>query len=331
MKFLSVIALLTASILTLASAQLEPIVADQAKSTNAGGGTFTASPNYVGSASDSSFAVIQGSSFNPSTTQGPAMVVSKTGYSKAFNAFAATAFKRSSLPRARATAIYGEATDTVGGNLSFIEGARLQATLRSGQHGAAYGAVIVAGTASAPKGPVTPSYLIGVESEVDDQIGPDAPSFRYFDKNNFTASYVATNGNGGGTRYKVDAAFVTNPYSIKPYRTGLLLTEGSIDDTGIGFRSGLSVVNGIDMSAATISGSAFKSPGFKIDGSGNATLKAVQLSAFRVATLPNCGAGATGALAFVVDAKAPGYNAPLSGGGSTRTLALCNGTRWTAH
>ena len=85
------------------------------------------------------------------------------------------------------------------------------------------------------------------------------------------------------------------------------------------------------MSAATISGSAFKSPGFTVDGSGNATAKAVQLSAFTVATLPTCAAGTAGALTFVIDANAPAYNAPISGGGTTKTLALCNGSVWTAH
>ena len=115
----------------VACAQLAPLVLNQGKITNAGGGTFAASPNYVGSASDSSAVVIQGSSSSPSTTQGPAIVVSKTANSAAFNAFAGIAFKKSSGPFSRATAIYGEATDLVGGNSSFVEAARLQANFRS--------------------------------------------------------------------------------------------------------------------------------------------------------------------------------------------------------
>ena len=57
----------------------------------------------------------------------------------------------------------------------------------------------------------------------------------------------------------------------------------------------------------------------------------VALPASTVAALPSCGAGLTGAIAYVTDASSPAYNAALIGGASTQTLAMCNGTNWTAH
>jgi hypothetical protein len=59
--------------------------------------------------------------------------------------------------------------------------------------------------------------------------------------------------------------------------------------------------------------------------------KSVQLSAYTVSTLPTCNAHAEGTIAYVTDASSPSYNAPLTGGSSNRTLALCNGSAWTAH
>jgi hypothetical protein len=50
-----------------------------------------------------------------------------------------------------------------------------------------------------------------------------------------------------------------------------LTTAGSVLAT----KGSPSITNGIDLSGATIAGSAFKSPGFNVDGSGNATVNAV--------------------------------------------------------
>ena len=55
----------------------------------------------------------------------------------------------------------------------------------------------------------------------------------------------------------------------------------------------------------------------------------VQLGSYTVATLP--AAGAAGRIAYVTDATAPTYNGTLTGGGTVKTLALDNGTSWTAH
>jgi hypothetical protein len=324
-RFLVLLALIS----TFAGAQPAPVVINSAgQLQRAGAGIFPGSPNYVGNGSDSSFAVIQGSSAAPSTTQGATVVVSKTANTAAFNAFAAFAYKRSTSANARGTAIYAEAVDPVGGDNSFVEGLRTQAVLLTGNLGSAYGSVSAAGTASS--GPTSPKYLIGHEAEVDDQIGPDAPTFGSFDKDTVTATYVATNGNGGGTRYKADAAFLTNPYSMQRFQTGILFGETSLSDTGIAFRSNV-IVNGIDMHLATFSGFAINSSGFTVDGDGDTTARTVKLAAFTVATLPTCNAGAAGTVAYVTDATAPTYNASLTGGGAVKALAMCNGSGWTAH
>lgn len=50
-----------------------------------------------------------------------------------------------------------------------------------------------------------------------------------------------------------------------------------------------------------------------------------------VGALPTCNSGATGTVYVVSDSSSPTYNASLTGGGSTKALALCNGSAWTAH
>lgn len=57
----------------------------------------------------------------------------------------------------------------------------------------------------------------------------------------------------------------------------------------------------------------------------------VVLRAYTVATLPTCVGGLAGAIAYVTDTSAPTYNARLRGAGAVKTLAMCNGTSWTAH
>ena len=50
-----------------------------------------------------------------------------------------------------------------------------------------------------------------------------------------------------------------------------------------------------------------------------------------VGGLPTCDNNTNGAIRYVTDASSPSWNATLSGGGSTRVLAVCNGSNWTAH
>lgn len=55
------------------------------------------------------------------------------------------------------------------------------------------------------------------------------------------------------------------------------------------------------------------------------------LPSYTVSALPSCASASAGAIAYVTDAASPTYNGTLTGGGSTKTLALCNGSSWTAH
>lgn len=68
-----------------------------------------------------------------------------------------------------------------------------------------------------------------------------------------------------------------------------------------------------------------------LKGDGTASLKTTQLYAYTVATLPTCNSGEAGTIAYVTDATSPTYNGTLTGGSTSKVLALCNGTAWTAH
>lgn len=57
----------------------------------------------------------------------------------------------------------------------------------------------------------------------------------------------------------------------------------------------------------------------------------IQLLPTTVSALGTCNTSATGTIKYVSDAAAPAYNGTLTGGGAVKTLALCNGTNWTAH
>jgi hypothetical protein len=57
----------------------------------------------------------------------------------------------------------------------------------------------------------------------------------------------------------------------------------------------------------------------------------LRLRSYTVAQLPACAAALDGALVEVSDATAPAYNAALTGGGTVKIPAFCNGAAWTAH
>jgi hypothetical protein len=91
------------------------------------------------------------------------------------------------------------------------------------------------------------------------------------------------------------------------------------------------ITNGIDLSRYTsITGSAFKSPGFSVDGSGNAIVRLITTSGFTVATLP--AAGTAGRSAFVTDqlTSCPAVGGALTGGGAVKCPVFDNGTAWVS-
>lgn len=227
------------------------------------GGTYISTPNYVGNEADAAIKSIVGSRLSPSTTAGAAGLFEKFSGAREFNALAGLAVKSSMVTFTRATGVYGEAFDPVGGADTFVEGGRFQGTLTGGAHGGAYGLICVGGTDIS--GVTNFAYLIGCEGEVDDQVGPNAPPFTSFDKNHFSASFVSTNGVGGSTmmRYDADVAFIVNPYSLGKFQTGLLVTKALIG-TAVAATSGTALVSGIDLSLATFSSAAIRTPGFEV-------------------------------------------------------------------
>jgi hypothetical protein len=331
-----------------------------------GSTSFSPTPNYVGSLADSSVAGISGSTSTPDTTQGAAGLFQKTSSNAAYNSLAGLATKLSTATNARATGVYGEASDITGGLTTFVEGGRFQGTLAAGANGSAYGAICAAGTN--PTGVTTPDYLIGCEAEVDNQIGPDAPTFGSFNKDRFTASFLATQGVGSGTRYKADGAFVVNPYSLGQYQTGLLLTS-AVSDTGIAAANSSSMVTGIDLSHATLSYATLVAPNnapiryqnaarngivnvLNLDTNNDiivgadtpgrvvvksllatvtASLAGLNLLPSTYSALPVCGSSTEGQLASVTDASSATNGATFTGGGSNHILGYCNGTNWTVH
>jgi hypothetical protein len=55
------------------------------------------------------------------------------------------------------------------------------------------------------------------------------------------------------------------------------------------------------------------------------------LKEYTVATLPACNAQSRNAIVAVSDATAPTYNGALTGGGTVRVPAFCDGAAWTSH
>ena len=138
-----------------------------------------------------------------------------------------------------------------------------------------------------------------------------------------SAWIITTSGNGAvgmNTVISVGSIFSSNPSGVST--TGSIIKIANAA-TALGY--------GIDLNNGTFSNFAYRSPGFTVDGSGNAVAKTVQLSAYTVGTLPTCAAGLAGQIAYVTDANAPTYNATLTGSSTTKTLALCNGSAWVAH
>jgi hypothetical protein len=57
----------------------------------------------------------------------------------------------------------------------------------------------------------------------------------------------------------------------------------------------------------------------------------LQLKAVTLASLPSCDSNAKYRIYAVSDASSPSYGTTLSGGGSTATIAFCDGVHWVAH
>ena len=80
----------------------------------------------------------------------------------------------------------------------------------------------------------------------------------------------------------------------------------------------------LDAEAYAQAGNKFGTP-----GPGVAIAGAIALPQNTVAKLPGCNNFSAGMLMGVLDASSSSYGATLVGGGSTKTLAYCDGTNWT--
>lgn len=214
-------------------------------------GVFFRSPMYVGDLADSVVAGIAGSRSSPTTTAGAAGVFEKFSKSHASNALAGIAYKYGDRYEDRTTGVFGEAADKVGGFGSFVEGIRGQGTLIEGTAGAAYGAICSAGI-DPHSGANNFRLLVGCEGETDNTVGPDAPTFEKFSRDHFAITFVASNGVGSGKRYKADAGFWTNSYSLAPFQTGFLCSS-AVADTCMAATRDTAIRKGIDLSLASLS------------------------------------------------------------------------------
>jgi len=221
----------------------------------AGTGTYTSSANYGGTDAATIAKFLMGSTGSPSASIDAAVIAQKhssgahTTAGSVNATIYASIFKNSTTSLARATAVYGEAQDQVGGSGSFVEGGRFHGTVMD-TGGAGYGAVAVAGCDTN----VAWDYLIALEGWVQNNTAVDQLTHAFFDKDNFAAGVIAT---GEGTA-KSDAGFLTNPYSAEPFRTGFLVAEDSVDDTA--FASRAATVVGLDLSRGSQSYAAIIIP-----------------------------------------------------------------------
>jgi len=102
--------------------------------------------------------------------------------------------------------------------------------------------------------------------------------------------------------------------------------------------TGSATSGGVEIQAAPAgtSGSSANALGnyFRVDSAG-ATIQngalVFKTTPYTVATLPTCNSTTAWYIYPVSDASSPTWNGTLSGGGSTKVLALCNGSNWTAH
>jgi hypothetical protein len=139
------------------------------------------------------------------------------------------------------------------------------------------------GSLGAAAASVAFATLIGAEGVALNSSGTDATTT--FNPIHYSTGVLGTCGGSN----KCDAAFTINPANTIAPITGFLIPSGSrISDTA--FRSDVSVVNGVDLSRGAYSGAAFKSPGFSVDGSGNAAPNSV----VGVTTNSNAPAGSVG-------------------------------------
>lgn len=230
-----------------------------------GTGTYAPTANYVtAAATHAQIIAARGSIAVPDTSPDAIVIFQKVTSSTATTGVNPTVYssivKTMSGANTRATAHFFECQDRAGGVNSWCEGTKSIASLTGGTFGSAYGAVLSAGTASG----VSYQYLIGAEGTVENQSGVNALVWGSFNINGYASAFTATNGTNNPSANKSDVAYVTNPYSGAPFRTGFGCygNDGGgrigVDDTCFATKG--EVAKGIDLSLGSYSVAAIILP-----------------------------------------------------------------------
>lgn len=230
-----------------------------------GTGTYAPTANYVtAAATHAQIIAARGSIAVPDTSPDAVVIFQKVTSPTATTGVNPTAYssivKTMSGANMRATAHFFECQDRAGGTNSWCEGIKSIASLTGGTFGSAYGAVLSAGTALG----VSYQYLIGAEGTVENQSGVNALVWGSFNINGYASAFTATNGTNNPSANKSDVAYVTNPYSGAPFRTGFGCygNDGGgrigVDDTCFATKG--AVAKGIDLSLGSYSVAAIILP-----------------------------------------------------------------------
>lgn len=258
------------------------------------GNQFIDPLNYGGSNTATLFQGVLGTTLVPTTNADAPFIFEKT--SNCLNTGAVlnptvliVGYKNSFTAQTDISALVVIATDNAGGVDSWCEAGRFESfNLANG--GSPYGIVASAGTGSG----ISYTYLIGAEGYMNNNSGTSAPVPGSFNKNSFSASFVATNATTGNTG-RCDAGFVVNPFNASPFRTGLYIGLGGADHTG--FYNAAALVNGIDLSTGTYSSNQILGIGCSIDAVGSFRTAGLVLMA-NGAGFPSGGTAGVGYLMF---------------------------------
>jgi hypothetical protein len=220
---------------------------------------------YAAGANLTSLLAVRGTIASP-ITDGQATAIFQSTGNQAANlpgvALYGSYVKRMTTNLAGGRAGWFEANDQVGGAGSFAEGIRGTSSCTGGTGGNCQG-VIGVGIATVAYGGAG-GGLNGFEGQTFNNSGTDATTA--FSSLKFASPYLATNLGAN----KVDAAFITNPFSSVPFISGIYIAAGSVQDSVE--RSDATTVHGINYNLATCSTDCWLGPSAssQITGAGNA-------------------------------------------------------------
>jgi hypothetical protein len=174
----------------------------------------------------------------------------------------------------RATGLYSEGVDSVGGDGTFVEGGRFHGTV-AGNNGQADGLVCLAQNLAG----VSWDYLIGCESatEVANSDTAWPPLGTITTPVNVAIGFLATNAQAT-TSHVATAGFATNAYSGKPFHAGFYVMGNSAKDAA--FKSDASASIGLDLSGGANGFAAIELPNnskIRFKGGGGADLNVMHV------------------------------------------------------